>query len=183
VWTERHWLSVDRPPAFRTTHAVVLVKADAPADVRAASRRLAEQIRAEVGAATSVEEFKAKAAAVPAAGLTVKVEDLDAVTADGRVVRVGAKAGAPVGTYDPEFAKAAAALSGVGETSAVVTSAFGYHVLQLTEIVPELRLGSEERRSLAAPEVNDDRARQLLGEVLGAGRTSAIAAIERVRVE
>lgn len=178
-WTERHWLSVDRPPAFRTTHAVVLVKAEAPPDVRAASRSLAEQIRAAVGSATSVDEFKAKAAAVPASGLTVKVEDLDAVTADGRVVRIGTKPGGPAGTYEPAFAKAAAALSNVGETSAVVTSAFGYHVLRLTEIVPELRLGSEERRSLAAPEVYDDRARRLLGEVLGSERTAAVVAIER----
>lgn len=179
TWTARHWLSVDRPLAFRTTHAVVLVKPNAAADVHAASRRLAEQIRAAVVTATTVDEFKTQANAVPSSGLTVKVEDLDAVTADGRVVRIGNKAGAPAGTYDPAFAKAAAALSSVGETSAVVTSAFGYHVLRLTELVPELRLGSEERRGLAAPEVYDDRARQLLGAVLGAARTSVVVAVER----
>lgn len=178
-WTEHHWLTVDRPPAFRTTHAIVLVPTGADAAARADARQLAEQIRAAVSSAPSLDEFKVKAGAVPSSGLMVKVEDLDAVAADGRVVRIGTKPGAPVGTYDPAFAQAAAALSSVGETSPVVASAFGYHVLRLTEVVPELRLGVAERRTLAAPDAFDQRARSQLRDLLDAQRSQAVVVVER----
>lgn len=178
-WSEAHWLGVDRPMAFRTTHAVVLSDQNASAADQTSARALAEQIRSAVLDAATVEEFRSKVAAVPATGLTVKVEDLDAVAADGRVVQLGAKVGAPIATYDEAFAKAAGALTQLGETSPVVNTSFGFHVLRLVGSIPELRFGPEYRREQSARDVYDLRARTQLNELITASRKIASAGIER----
>lgn len=177
-WTSAHWLGVDRPLAFRTVHAVVVTDAAAGEAEQAASRALAEQIRSAVIGAGTVEEFRERVNAVPNSGRTVKVEDLEPVVADGRVVRLGARVGAAVATYDEAFARAATALEKVGETSPVVASSFGYHVLRLVELVPELRFGVEERRRMAARDVYSLRARRKLTEITSAAQTPVVG-IER----
>jgi hypothetical protein len=178
-WTAAHWLGVDRPAAFRTTHVVVVVDEKATEAERASARTLAERIRGAVADAASLDEFRAKATAVPAEGATVKVEDLEPVVADGRVVRLGAKVGAPTGNYDEAFAQAACALDQLGETSPVITSSFGFHVLRLVEIVPELRFSADERRVMATGDVYDMRARKQLNELIAAARKQESASVER----
>jgi PPIC-type PPIASE domain len=178
-WTEAHWLEVDRPRAARCIHAVVLLAANATGSEREAARALAERIRNAVAGAATLDEFRAKALAEPAAELKVKVEELQAVAADGRVVRLGSAPGAPVATYDDAFARAASALTGVGETSPIVASAFGYHVLRLVEVTPELRVAADERRALAARDVFDMRARHQLVDHLAIARAREGIGIER----
>lgn len=188
-WTAAHWLTVDRPRAFRTVHALVLLPSDASAAQKEQARALAEAIRTTVADASTLEAFKAKAAAVPSAGFTVKIEELEPVAEDGRVVRLGAKSGAVLPTYDSEFAKAAAALTDVGATSPVTGTPFGFHVLRLLEVVPELRVDQATRRRLAEREVWDERAAADLKTLLDAGRAgveverSAEEATGRVTVE
>ena len=178
-WTAAPWLEVDRPTAFRTVHAVVLDDPKATETERAAARELAERIRVAVLDATNLAEFRTKAAGVAAGGATVKVEELDPVAADGRVVRLGTAVGAPVSTYDEAFAKAASSLGRIGETSPVVTSSFGHHVLRLEEIIPELRVPAEQRRLLAARDVLDMRARTELNDLLTAARSREAVGVER----
>jgi hypothetical protein len=178
-WSEKHWLRVDRPAAHRTVHAVVLVDPKASDAEHAAARAVAERIREAVATASSVDEFKRRAAEVPADGASAKVEDLEAVTRDGRVVRLGAKPTAPASHYDVDFAQAAAALEVVGQTSPVVKSAFGYHVLRLVEVLPELRVEEAVRLRLARRDVLDERAGRSLTELLAAARSSTAVEIER----
>lgn len=179
AWTSANWLGVDRPAAFRAIHAVVVSDAKAgPAEPDAAFA-LAERIRLAVLGAASAEEFRAKASEVPTATLTVKVEDLEPVAPDGRVVRLGAKVGAAIATYDEAFARAASSLSRIGETSPVVTSSFGYHVLRLVEVVPELRFGIDERRVMAERDVFDLRARKQLKELIATARQPEFVGVER----
>lgn len=178
-WSEKHWLRVDRPQAHRTVHAVVAVDSAASDAEHAGARALAEGIREAVATAPSVDAFKSKAAEVPADGAIVKVEDLEAVTRDGRVVRLGAKLTAPAPHYDTDFAQAAVALETVGQTSPVVKSAFGYHVLHLVEVIPELRVEEAVRQRLARREILDERAQRLLTDVLAAARSTTAVDVER----
>jgi hypothetical protein len=178
-WTSAYWLGVDRPAAFRTTHAIVLSDAKAPEADKDAARALAERVRSAVVDAATLDDFRAKVAAIPAQGLAVKIEDLEPVAADGRVVRLGSKIGAPIATYDEAFAKAASALSRIGETSPVVTSSFGYHVLRLVDVIPELRFDADERRLMALRDVYDLRARNQLDELVANARKQESASVER----
>lgn len=178
-WSEKHWLRVDRPPAYRTAHAVVIVDAKASEAEHAAAHALAERIREAVATAPSVEEFKSRAAEVPTDGATVKVEELEAVTRDGRVVRLGAKATVPPSYYDADFAQGAAALETVGHTSPVVKSAFGYHVMRLVEIIPELRVEEAVRERLARRDILDVRSQRTLTGLLAAARSTTSVEVER----
>jgi hypothetical protein len=121
--TERHWLRLDRPPSVRTTHAVVRVK-EPGSD--AAARQLADRIAAAVANVTDPEAFIERARQVPTGSLTVKVERLPPVTADGRVVDLSAKPGGPPRRFDPDFARAANALHEVGVSSPVIRSKFAF---------------------------------------------------------
>ncbi len=178
-WTEANWLTVDRPAAFQTTHAVVLASPEVSAADQQAARALAERIRHSVLDATTTDEFKAKATAVPSSGLTVKVEDLEPVTNDGRVVRLRARAGEPVGRYDETFATAATTLEAVGATSPIVESAFGFHVLRLVRVIPELRVAADDRRVLAHRDIINERAKQTLSGMLGTARREVAVDVER----
>jgi peptidyl-prolyl cis-trans isomerase C len=152
--SERHWVEVDRPPTVRVVHAIVLRPKD-PTLLEQA-RALAADLRAAVAPATSDEDFKKKAEAVPRLPrLDVKVEQLPAFTSEGRVTE-------GPGQMDAIFAKAAFALAQPGETSRVVETGFGLHVIRLVESLPEQRMPFETRRLAFAAEVYSLRARDLL---------------------
>jgi hypothetical protein len=162
--SERHWALVDRPPAVRTIHAVVLWPKDV--DTNPASkqgvRALAGALRAAVvGASDADFESRAKAAIAEknVAHLETRIERLPGITEDGRVVEGG-------GAMDAVFSKAASGLSKPGETSGVVETQFGAHVIRLLERLPEKRMPLEERRLAFAPEVQAQRARASLEALL-----------------
>lgn len=142
VLTNQHWLEVDRPPSVRTVHAVVMVARNAPPERRKMARDVAEAIREAVVTATSAEDFIAKAKAIPhASELKVVAEKLPATSVEGWVTE-----GDGTQAMDPDFAKAANAITNPGDTSPVVDSSFGFHVIRLLDRVPEQRMPLEARR-------------------------------------
>lgn len=153
--SERHWAEVDRPPAVRVIHAIVMVPKD-PVHVERA-RRLAEEIRTAVASAPGADAFEKSAKSVPhGPELEVRVERLPAFTEDGWVTEGD-------GRMDEVFAKAAFAVSSIDGTSPVVeTKRFGWHVIRLLERVPENRMPIEARRIAFTEEAYRIRAFEML---------------------
>ncbi len=174
--TSERWQELARPPLSRTIHAVVVVKT--PSD-DAKGRRVAERVAAAVKGVTEAKEFERLAKQVDAEGLELRVEQLLPVAADGRVADPAAQPGAEPRRFDPVFARAAAAIPEVGEQSPIVRSEFGYHVILLSERLPEIALSLEQRRSLLEREIIDRRARVLLDEIGQRVAGSAPVGIDR----
>lgn len=149
--TEQYWREVDRPVAVRAVHALAQrpKKPDPQAEARA--KAVAEDLRAAVVGARDADDFIAKGKAVPHPGVDVVVQPLPAFASDGYVTEGD-------GRMDQAFAKAAHALTTPGETSAVVESSFGWHVIRLVERVPEQRMPLEARRLAFAEEAYMRRA-------------------------
>jgi hypothetical protein len=179
--TEQHWLEVDRPEAFRVVHAVVRLDRSAPDAKREAARAVAEALRAALlplrdrlseltpptapdnGPAPSdplADAFVKRASEMPHEGFELVPQPLDPVTADGRTLTP------KPGTFDVDFARAAASLHERGELSPIVQSAFGLHVLMLLERIPEQRLSEPERRAKLRDEIIATRARAAVDRVL-----------------
>jgi hypothetical protein len=173
--TETRWWELDRPPLRRTTHAVVVVQK--PEDEKPA-RAAADRVAAAVASATDAASFRALAA-LP--GLMVKVEDLDPVAADGRVVNPASPppAGAQTGRYSAAYAAATFLVPGVFRMSPVVRTEFGFHVILVTELLPEQRMPLEERRRLLEPDVLTRRASKFEKETLEHAFTANRVAVER----
>jgi len=166
-WTKRHWVTVARPTSARTVHAVVLVDAEKEQGERDRALAVARQVRAAVDGAADAEEFELRARAVPTQGFELRVESLQPVTEDGRIVVLDAPAGkSHFGTYEPAFAQTANALEEAGATSEVVSTTYGYHVLRLVERLPASVIDEPERRARALPEVLAMRAQRALERVL-----------------
>jgi peptidyl-prolyl cis-trans isomerase C len=182
------WWEFDRPRMVRVIHAVVRSEAE-----DAAAQALASQIRDAVLGSTSPAEFKKAAEQVPAGSSPVRIELLPPIAEDGRSVELSdpPPAGAPVVNMAREFAVAANRLEKQGEVSPVVRSPFGYHVIQLIEIVPAHVLAPAERRTRLGAEVVSERARKQTEELLERLRRelapvqsrAAVAAMENVRAE
>jgi len=161
------WYEVDRPPMRLSVHAIVMrPKGKEAEELLPRARAFAEQIRAAVLQAKTADAMMslASAKAKDSGKLEVKVEALSPVTADGRV---------PDGTsFDPAYVAGLFAIANVGDTSPVVESSFGFHVIRYVEALPEKRLSTDERRKLFGPEVNARRARAEIDRTLAALRAS-----------
>ena len=161
-WTERKWYDLDHPSAARTVHAVAMAPKPPSPEKEARARAVAEQIAEAVRGAKSPEDFKSLAKAVPHDDVQVRVEDLEAVTADGRVL----SSRWPPGKYDVDFAQAANALRSVGDISPVVKTRFGFHVMYLVERIPEQRASYEERSEAVRDDVYRERGKTSLERLL-----------------
>lgn len=134
--TARRWRDFDLPEHIRVIHAVVLKKKNT--DPRVA-REVAEAILAAVRGSADDKAFEASAKAVDARGNEVRVESLPSFTQDGRMVEQD-------GGLDAQFTAGAYGLQQVGDTSTIVETTFGWHVIKLLEKLPAHRVPLEERR-------------------------------------
>ncbi len=177
-WTAYHWAQVDRPQVFRTTHAVVRLAAGAsPVDI-AKGERVATAISGAAAGSPDADAFQQRANSVSTDGLEVKVEALDFVAEDGRVMRLGAKPPAQAGSYDPAFARAAH-LCRRSARSAPTRPNFGFHIIRLEETLPAVRLDEAVRIDMARTDALDRRARLLTQALLTAERKRTNPVTER----
>lgn len=159
---KRRWLELDRPEGFRVVHAVVRTKEGADEATRSRAAAVARAVRdaalpvAELAKTTPpsreqvdpvVDAFKRAAEGVARDGFDVKVESLEPVAADGRVLSLSG------GGYEKPFVEGASKLTTRGEVSEVVLTPYGCHVLLLLERIPEARVPLEERRQSVREEV------------------------------
>jgi hypothetical protein len=164
----RRWIELERPEGFRTVHAVVRFAENADATTRARAEVVARAIREAVvpvgeSARTIarpppkragdevndpvVASFRSAVDTVDKDGFEVTVEALAPVAADGRMIRPEG------GTLVESFARAASELGARGDTSALVGTSYGVHVIVLLERTPAAIVPVEERRRLVREEV------------------------------
>ncbi len=159
---KRRWLELDRPEGFRVVHAVVRLKENADEATRDRAKVVAKAIReavmpaAEMAKTTPmprsavdpvIDVFKKAAEGVERDGFEIKVEALDPVTADGRVLSLDG------GGYEKPFAEGASKLGSRGELSELVLSSYGVHVVLLLERIPESRVPRDEQLRMVREEV------------------------------
>lgn len=180
--TSARWWELDRPPMRRTTHAVVIL--EKPEQEKAA-RALADRIVVAVASADSAKSFRALATPITAPDLKVKIEDLDPVAEDGRSFNPAAppSPGSEPSRYSAAYAAGAFAIRGLNQPSPVVRSEFGFHVIFVSELLPEHRVPMAERRRLLEPEVFVHRASRLEAEALKHARAVDPVDVERSALE
>jgi hypothetical protein len=157
-------------------HAVVLNSVAIP---RESAQAIATSIRDAVEHATTAEDFERRAESVPRAAVRLTVERIAAFGADGQL---------PDGTrLDPSFVAAAFELPAPADTSPIVETPFGLHVLRLLERVLPEPSSLEQRQHDLADVVVAMRARSRLDRLLAARRgrtkidiaTAAVALMAR----
>ena len=142
------WAELDRPELVRVVHAIVIVKAADPQ--REAARALAVAIAAATRGAATTQEFLERAKSVPHEGFDVRVEELEPVAKDGRVLN---------GTqFDPSFTAAAHQLAAPHDQVGPVASEFGFHVIHLVERLPPKRIPDRDLVAAVRGEVFSLRA-------------------------
>ena len=159
------WMDLDRPVSVRTHHAVVMPE---NADQDAAAREAAERIAAATSGVSELEAFLKTADSVDTGQLKTRVESLPLMTEDGRAVYLDPldhRRKKPP-SFDRDYARAAHAIAGEGQTSPVVRTKFGYHVIFLTERVDAQRYELAALRSKLTDDVHHARARQQLDSLL-----------------
>ncbi|MDI1478257.1 peptidyl-prolyl cis-trans isomerase [Polyangium sp. y55x31] len=165
---ERRWIELDRPEGFRTVHAVVRFAENADAATKSRAETVARAIREAVLPVSAsartitrpqpkrpledvndpvVASFRSAVDGVDKDGFEIVVEALAPVTADGRLIRPEG------GTLVESFARAASELAARGDTSPLVPTSYGVHVLVLLERTPASIVPLEERRRLVRDEV------------------------------
>jgi hypothetical protein len=128
-----------------------------------------EAIAHAVSGARSEDDFRARADAAPHGGLLVTVERVGPFDAAGR--------GSKGELFDPLFVEAAFALRRVRETSQVVQTSFGWHVLELLERTPPLPGGDDERRAAMTEPVLELRSRLRMSTTMNAVRARVVVEV------
>jgi hypothetical protein len=157
---DQRWPELARPVSVRTAHAVILVKT--PAD-DARARALASELAAELKGAKDGNDLVQRANAFPKHGFELQAEQLPPLTPDGRIWDPSEHPPTPIAaTLDPDFTRAAHSLREPRSQTGVVKSAFGYHVIQLEQVIPALELTANELAERIADDVFSRRAKREL---------------------
>jgi len=170
------WLDMDRPDAVRTTHAVVV--SDKP-ESAAAAQRAAERLAEAVKPATSAQDFERLAKAVPLDGLELRVESLPPVTSDGRMFEQREGGFLARGNLDPNFARAAVALTTLGQLSPVTKTQFGFHVIRMEERLAGHVVPKSELAGLLGADALARRAARARRELLEQLRKARVIEVDR----
>lgn len=152
------WAEFDRPESVRVIHAIAMRPKNGSF---ASARELAGKLREAVEAATSDDDFEARARALPHGNVDTRVERLPPFAADGRVTAEGVG-----GEMVAPFASAATKLQARGEMSPVVETDFGFHVIRLIERIPSYAMPMDERRLTLAESARGLRAKKSLQEII-----------------
>lgn len=168
---------LDCPETFETYHVALLVPEGASADQRARARRAAEAIAHAAVGSRNTDEFRARANALDHAGFELRAERLLPVTADGRVVNRETEQ--HVGDFDKGFAAGASKLTRPNETSPVVESAYGLHVIMLIARYPAHALPRDEQVEKVRDSIYAVRGKDEYDALAAALRKSHAPAIDR----
>lgn len=157
---EQRWEELANPGAVRVLHAVALFGEGVD---EAEVRVLADRVARAVEGNTEPKAFAAAARGVDAGEVKLRVELLDPVTPDGRVMRSDAelRAAAPTRRYEASFGDAVNKLTEGAPISPVFRTRFGFHVALLVEQVSPTTLSPSEQRQRVARDVYSTRARAL----------------------
>jgi hypothetical protein len=145
----------DELAKIRVVHALVL---RSPTLAHARALDIARAILRAVSDARSDEDFETQAKQVPHVGAQVVIERLGAFDASGNLAEGGA--------LDADFTSAAFRLHTRGETSGIVKTPFGWHVIRLMERLSPEGASLERLREELAGTVQEMRVRTQLGIVL-----------------
>jgi len=177
-FTRRHWWELDRPQTVQAIHAVVVCE-ECPN--RAAARAHAERLHAALADTKDAASFKQAANQVPKGDFDVRVEELDPVAADGRLVRPGGKPDPEYsfGKYHEAFAQAVHQLGEAGSVSDVIESPSGFHVVQVMQRIEGRQLSYDQRAEALRDEILAERGKQGLEQVLAQARQRWPVQVER----
>jgi hypothetical protein len=150
--TARNWQAFDLPERVRVIHAVVRYPTNRSPQADARAHAVFVAMAQAVAGAPDAATFEERAKAVPHEKVSVVVESLPALAADGRSTE-GERG------FDPTFAAAAFSLTKPG-AQAKVESPYGWHVIFLVERLPPKSVPFEERRVAFAEEALQMRARK-----------------------
>jgi parvulin-like peptidyl-prolyl isomerase len=142
------WVDLDAPEARTVVHALV------PKDTKDAEA-LASELRTRLLATKDQKAFLAAAEAFgKEKGVRIIAEAVDApFSIEGRIVQRGA--GSTV--LDTSFSKATFALAKPGDVSEVISTQFGFHVIELLTVRPEKRASRARKIEVLAPVVVKNR--------------------------
>jgi hypothetical protein len=172
VVRKNRWRELDRPVSIRTAHVLVQKPAKDAQDFPTRGRAVAEALLRELRSTTTPEDFVAKGGALPQReGFAIVAQPLPAFVADGRVVEGD-------GAMDPAFTRAAFELKNPGDTSSVVESSFGYHVIRLMARFDGAHPEDDELRRRVQTEVWKERGRKQYDALVARLRASRGVAVE-----
>jgi hypothetical protein len=150
----------------RVVHALVQRPKATDPGTAARAAEIAASIVAAVAPAKDDEEFQVRARAVPhPPEIGVVVQPVPAFTSTGAFIE-------GEGDVVEPFARAAHLLTRAGETSGIVETSFGWHVIRLVELIPEQRMPFDARKAAFVDEAFMQRARKATEARLSALRTS-----------
>jgi peptidyl-prolyl cis-trans isomerase C len=155
-----HWREVNLPEQVKAVQAAVVMPKDPSR--RDAAKALAAKLAPVLAAATSEDDFDARAKAFPSEGFEIHVDHLPFFVDDGRTSE-GA-----LSLMHPTFAHAVFVLKEPGDTTGVIETSLGWHVARLLARRPANILPFAERRVRFAGEVYASRGRATVQSILAA---------------